>query len=96
MTGSIPGGKVGAVVPRGRRLLVQVSLHECVGRIPSKGRVAGQALEEDAAERVDVGAGADGFPLDLFGGDVVDGAELLGSPGQRRSGGKLLPQAKAA
>ncbi len=38
-------------------------------------RLAGEALVEEAAERVDVGAAVDLFAADLLGGDVVGGAE---------------------
>ena len=41
----------------------------------SKGRAPAEALEEDAAERVDVGAAVDVAALDLLGRDVVDGAD---------------------
>ena len=72
-----------------------MSVQDGVVRVPFEGGPAGQALEEDAAERVDVGARADRFPLDLLGGEAVDGAEAPGSLGQRRSGWKLLSQAEA-
>ena len=72
-----------------------MSLQDGLGRVPLERRLAGQALEEDAAERVDVATGADGFPLDLLWGEVVDGAEVLRILRQRCSRGELLPQAEA-
>ena len=42
-----------------------------------EGRSPGQHLEEDAGEPVDIPASAGLAPLDLFGGDVVDGAQHL-------------------
>src|SRR4029453_7015183 len=49
--------------------------------------VAGEALVEHAAQRVDVGTGVDGFGADLLGGDVVHRADEVpggGLPGHRR------------
>ncbi len=43
--------------------------------LPIEGARARQALEENAAERVDVGAAVDLAALDLLGRDVVDGAD---------------------
>ena len=43
---------------------------------------AGEALEEDAAERVDVGAASTGIALDLLGRDVVDRPDELARRGE--------------
>ena len=52
------------------------------------GRISGQALEEQAPERVHVGALVDGIALDLFGRDVVDRPDelaRLGEPARRQA-----------
>ena len=48
----------------------------------SNGTCAGQAVEEQAGERVDVGAGVDVAALDLLGRDVVDRPHELAGLGQ--------------
>ena len=45
-------------------------------------RVSGQRLIQHAAQRVDVGGGADGSAADLFRRDVMDGAEEVAGGGQ--------------
>ena len=47
-----------------------------------EGDPAGQALIQHAPQGVDVGPAIDRFALDLFGGDVVDGAHELAGRGQ--------------
>ena len=64
-----PGG-LGLEVRRERRLLV-------AGR---EGRAAGEGVEEDAAEGVDVGAGVERLAADLLGSEVGEGA----GPARRR------------
>ena len=84
----------------GRRLLEVGVERGGVGAAPER-RLAGQALVEQAAERVDVGAAVDLLAADLLGGDVVGGAERLGrrragAPRRRGSGsGRSRPGRRA-
>jgi hypothetical protein len=60
---------------------------------------AGEAVEQDAAQGVDVGAAVEGAALDLLGGDVGDGAHELvggGEGGLRLLGAHLLDEAEVA
>ena len=68
---------------RGRRLLLEMGEeHRRVGE-PGERRPAGQALVEQAAERVEVGAAVHLLAADLLRGDVVDRAERLGRAERR-------------
>ena len=51
-------------------------------RVVREGRLCGQALEQQAAERIDVGAPVDRVAGDLLGGDVVDRSHQLAVLGQ--------------
>ena len=51
-----------------------------------KGGSAGEALVEDAGERVEVGAPVDRLPTYLFGGDVVGGAGEVAALERARRG----------
>ena len=57
---------------------------------------SGQALVEDAAERVDVDATVHRLPLDLLRCQVVDGAEDLPAAGEARDGRGVLGQSEVA
>src|SRR5262245_60947372 len=50
--------------------------------VPAEGHRAGQALVEQAAERVHIGAAVDRLALDLLGGGVVDRAHDLPGEGE--------------
>ena len=77
-------GEIGAGLARRSRLLVHVRPQERdVGRA-REGRLPGQALVEDAAERVDVRALVDGVARDLLGGDVLERADELAGAGDAR------------
>ena len=67
-----------------RRGLGQVGLKR--GRLVARGegRPAGEGVEEDAPERVDVGAGVDRAAADLLGGEVGEGAGPAAT-GRRRA-----------
>ena len=70
-------GQVGARLARRGRLLVHVRPQERdVGRARER-RLPGQALVEDAAERVDVGALVERVAGDLLGRDVLERADDL-------------------
>ena len=59
-------------------------------------RRAGEALEEHAAERVDVGAAVDGAALDLLRRHVVDGADEALRARQALDGRRVLREAEVA
>ena len=67
-------GQVGVALQhgRGRAAVVRVELGEVVVEVERD--AAGQRGEQDAAERVDVGAGVDALAARLLGRDVVDRA----------------------
>lgn len=50
-------------------------------RVPFVRDLAREALEQDARERVDVGAGIDGPAFDLLRRDVVNGSDELSGLG---------------
>ena len=62
----------------------------------SNGRCAGQALEEDAAERVDVGPTVDRAALDLLRWDVVDRADEATLGGQAADGADVAGEPEVA
>ncbi len=68
--------QVGVERARGRWILGDVAPEDRHRAVPAERRLTRQALEEDAAERVDVGAEVERPSLDLLRGDVV------GSPGE--------------
>ena len=79
-------GELGAGLARRGRLLVHVRPEESDVGCPRERRLAGQALVEDAAERVQVGARVDVVPGDLLGRDVLQRADDVarrGDPAQR-------------
>ena len=89
-------GKVGTRLRRRRRLLVHVRPEERdVGR-PRERRLPGQALVEDAAERVDVRALVERVARDLLGGDVLERADDLAGGGDSRERARALGQPEVA
>ena len=67
---------------RRRRLVLEVGVEDG-GVVAALERLAaGQALVEQTAERVDVGAAVDRVAADLLGGDVVDRAHQLAVAGR--------------
>src|SRR5687767_7091550 len=54
----------------------------------------GQAVEEDASERVDVGAGVRSFSPDLLRGDVVECPQQLSGRGELGAAAHALHQAE--
>jgi hypothetical protein len=73
---AVPGRRqVGLKLLQPRRRLVQVREHDRELAVSLVGPLAGQALEEDAAERVDIRATVDRPAPNLLGGDVVDRAD---------------------
>src|SRR5215470_17320560 len=57
------------------RLLLEVCEGDGELRGTPEGRLAGQALVQEAAQRVEIGPAVDLFAADLLGRDVVDRAE---------------------
>ncbi len=79
-------GYVGPPGPRGRRGRIQVVRAQRRVRRREERHVAGEQLQQQAAQRVDVGRGRDGLAEALLGRHVrggADGAVDLGQPGQR-------------
>ena len=64
-----------------------------VGR-PREGGLPGQALVEDAAERIDVGPPVQGVARDLLGGDVLERADDVAGSGHAAQGGRPLGEAE--
>ena len=62
--------------------------------VAGEGHLAGEQLEEQAAERVDVDAGVDRAAGDLLRGDVVEGADEAAGLGQARLGGDVAGDAE--
>ena len=65
-----------------RRRIEQVRVHDRDVRLAVEGLLPGQALEEQAAERVDVGLWPDRLALDLLRRRVVERADEEAGPGQ--------------
>ena len=97
-------GQLRAAGRQPRRVLGQVRVdHRDVG-VARERQLAGQAVVEQAAERVDVGARVDPAALDLLGRDVVDRADHVAglrqlrlsprcaSSGRSRSGTRCAPR----
>ena len=85
-TSARPGGTVGAELGHGRRRLIDVGHDHGDVLVLAERRPAGEALEQDAAERVDVGASVDLPALSLLRGRVADRADELArgrQPGDR-------------
>ena len=77
-----------------RRLLLRVGPELRDGLVAREGHLTGQEVEEDAAERVDVGAGVDGLALELLGRDVVGGADPLTRRRHLPAAGHVLDEAE--
>ena len=90
------GGQVCAVVGELRRRIVQVREDHRQLALAVERRGAGEALEEQAAERVDVGPAVDLAALDLLGRDVVDRADEAAIARQAADGGDVARQAEVA
>jgi hypothetical protein len=75
MTASMAAGRSGAQRGDGGRLVLQVRPHHADLVVAREGQPAGQALEEHTGERVLVPVAGGLGALDLFGSDVVDGAD---------------------
>ena len=76
-TSSTSGGRSGRSSRHRRRRVLDVRPQHADLDIARVGSVPGQALEEQAPERVHVGALVDGIALDLLGRDVVDRPDEL-------------------
>ena len=74
--------ELGPHLGEARRRLVQVGEDDRQLALALERPRAGEALEEDAAERVDVGAAVDRAALDLLGRDVVDRPDEAAVAGQ--------------
>ena len=86
--------KLGPQRRDGGRRLAQVSKDDgevVVARVRSSPR---EAFEEDASERVDIGAAVDLAPLDLLGGDVAHRAGEPAVAAQAVDGGRMLCEAE--
>ena len=77
------GRKLATALAERRRHVVDVCPEHGDGGFPDERRLAGQALEEHAAERVHVGATVDLTPLDQLGCDVLGGTEDMTGRGER-------------
>ena len=86
--------ELGAGLARRRRLLVHVGPEEGDVGCPRKRRLAGQALVEDTAERVEVGAGVDLVPRDLLRRDVLERADDVAGGGHTAQRAGALGQAE--
>ena len=82
ITSSSPSGRPGLRSRSRGGALVQVRVHDRELALAVERRRAGQALVEDAAERVHVGAPVDLLALDLLGRDVGDRPHEGVLPGQ--------------
>jgi hypothetical protein len=74
MTSSSDLGRSGRT-GQGRRRIDKVRVEDGKLGLPRVGRLTGEAVEEDAAEREDVRAAVEWPALDLLGGRVGDGTE---------------------
>ena len=80
---AVPGGRqLGPQLGQPRRRLVQVREHDRQLALALERPLAREALEEHAAERVDVGAAVDLLAADLLGRDVVDRADEAAVAGE--------------
>ena len=73
-------------VGRRRRVLVQAPQRDRRRRVALERSTAGEHLEQDDAERVDVGCAGDLVAARLLRAEVVDGAERRAGDGHRRLG----------
>ena len=78
------------------RLLLQMGPEDGEVRVAPERRLAGQALVEHAAQRVEVGAEVDRLASDLLGGGVVDRAQELAGARQPRARAHLLGEPEVA
>ena len=79
-----------------RGLFVHVGVHGRQLALACERRLAGEALEEHAAQGVDVGPRVDRGPLDLLGGDVGDRADEVPVAGEARDRGDVLGEPEVA
>ena len=79
-----------------RRRFVHVGVHGRQLALASERRLAGQALEEHAAQGVDVRPRVDRGALDLLGGDVGDRADEVPVAGEARDRGDVLGEPEVA
>jgi hypothetical protein len=79
-----PFGKLGAPLARVGRRLGQMREPDLGDPAAGEGRLAGETLVEDAAERVDVARTRCLLPLDQLGREVVRSAEELALGGEPR------------
>ena len=89
-------GELGPEFGETRRRLVQVSEDHRELALAVERPTPCEALEEDAAERVDVGAAVDVAALDLLGRDVVDRADEAAIRRQAARRGKMAGEAEVA
>ena len=85
-----------AHVGQARGRLVQVGEHDGQLAVASERRRAGEALVEQAAERVDVCAPVDLAALDLLGRHVSDRANEAALAGQAADGGDMARKPEVA
>src|SRR6185369_1859110 len=74
---------------RTRRGIVDVAHGHTDGSLGGERELAGQHLEGDDTDRVDIGGGGSHQPRGLFGGEVADGAEALAGCGEIAVGQSL-------
>ena len=84
-----PRGQGLAALARARRRLLEVAVEDLLVRRAGERRCADEALEEDAAERVDVDAAVERPPEDLLRRRVLRRADEVAGDGERARVGAL-------
>ena len=92
ITASSAAGTPGASARRGRRRVAEVGVHLRQLGVARERHLAGQRVEEHAAERVDVGARVGGLAADLLRRDEVGRADELARARDAARGGGVLGQ----